>query len=404
MGKSHPGRALVIGAGSVGSVVVQKCAKNPRVFSEIMLASRTLSKCERIKKRAAREVEIAQVDANSATEVIALIKRFNPDIVINVALPYQDLAIMEACIQTRVHYLDTANYESPDVAHFEYKQQWALHDRFQQQGVMAILGCGFDPGASSAYCMHVGKHYLDQIKTIDILDCNAGDHHRSFATNFNPEINIREVTQVVRHWNEGRWVETPSIISPGSTHMPYNFPEAGYREVYLLYHEELESLVKHVPGLTRARFWMTFSDNYLTHLRVLNDVGMTRIDPVTFEGHPVIPLHFLKALLPDPQSLADNYQGKTVIGCHVTGMKNGKEKAFFIYNVCDHEQAFQEIKANAVAYTAGVPAACGAALVLEGRWKGSGVFNIEQLDPDPFLDLMQASGLPWQLVESTRLS
>ncbi len=404
MGKTRLGRVLIIGAGSVGSVVSQKCAKDTNTFGEICVASRTLSKCERIRARIDRNVEVAKVDANEPRELQALMKRFEPDIVINVALPYHDLAIMEACVSTGAHYLDTANFESPGVAHFEYKPQWDFNDLFEAQGIMGVLGCGFDPGATNAYCRHVSKHFLDQVETIDILDCNAGNHHHAFATNFNPEINIREVTQVVRHFDGGRWVETPPIISPGSVHMTFDFPVVGPKEVYLLYHEELESIAKHFDGVRRCRFWMTFSEAYLTHLRVLENVGMTRIDPVVYNGQPVVPLQFLKALLPDPHSLADNYQGKTVIGCLLTGLKDGKEKTMFIYNTCDHELAFKEVGENAVAYTAGVPAACGAGLVLDGKWKGKGVFNVEQLDPEPFLESMGKSGLPWHLVESTRIS
>ena len=369
-----------------------------------MLASRNLEKCMAIQKQiGSNNVQIAQVDADKAAEVVALIRKFNPDLVINVALPYEDLSIMDACLETGTNYLDTANYEPPSVAHFEYKWQWAYQDKFKAKGIMAVLGCGFDPGASNAYCKYVEKHHLDEIHTVDILDCNAGEHHKAFATNFNPEINIREVTQVVKHWDNGKWIETPPIIEPNSVHFTYEYPEVGPKESYLLFHEELESLVLNIKGLKRIRFWMTFSENYLTHLRVLRDVGMTRIDPVKFEGRDIIPVKFLKALLPDPSSLAQNYQGKTVIGCLCTGLKNGKEKTVFIYNVCDHAQTFKEVQANAVAYTAGVPAACGAMLMVTNAWKGKGVFNVEQLDPDPFLDTMSKQGLPWTVKDSKKL-
>lgn len=397
-------RVLIIGAGSVGNVVTHKCAQAEETFDEIMLASKTLSKCKDIQSKVPRPIQIARVDANRTGDLLELMRAFDPGIVINVALPYQDLAIMEACIHAGIHYLDTANYESPEVAHFEYKQQWMLNDRFEERGIMGVLGCGFDPGASNAYCRYVEKHHLDKVETIDIVDCNAGDHHQHFATNFNPEINLREVTQPARYWHEGTWIKTPPIMSPGSKHITYDFPGVGPREAYLLYHEELESIARNFDGLRTARFWMTFSENYLTHLRVLHNVGMTRIDPVKFQGQDIVPLQFLKALLPDPQALSRNYQGKTVIGCHVTGVKNGQEKTFLIYNTCDHEQACKDVGSNAVAYTAGIPAACGAALILDGTWAGQGVFNVEQLDPDPFLDRMSTSGLPWHLVESTRLS
>lgn len=397
-------RVLIIGAGSVGSVVTHKCANNPDIFSDIMVASRTVEKCKALQKEIGSEkIQVAQVDADSSENVVAIIQEFKPDLVVNVALPYQDLSIMDACLETGVSYLDTANYEPPTIAHFEYSWQWAYQDKFKDAGIMAVLGCGFDPGASNAYCRYIEKHFLDEIHTIDILDCNAGTHHKAFATNFNPEINIREVTQVVRYWDLGEWIETPPIMENDCVHMTYDYPEVGPRESYLLYHEELESLVKNIPGLERIRFWMTFSDNYLTHLRVFDDVGLTRIDPVKIKGVEIVPVQFLKALLPDPASLAMNYQGKTVIGCLCTGIKNGEEKTVFIYNVCDHEQTYQEIQANAVSYTAGVPAACGAMLIAKGTWREPGVFNVEQLDPDPFLQLMSENGLPWTVIDSEKL-
>jgi len=396
------GKVLIIGAGGVGNVVAKKCASLPEVFTDIMLASRTLEKCEKIrddiKKLYKRDIKVSQVDADSVDDTVKVIKKFNPDIVVNVALPYQDLTIMEACLKTGVNYLDTANYEPPDEAHFEYSWQWAYQERFEKKGIMAVLGCGFDPGVTNVFCAYAQKHLFDTIKTIDILDANAGDHGHPFATNFNPEINIREVTQVVRHWKKGKWIETPPILSPKCVHFTFKYPVAGERESYLLYHEEMESLVKHIKGLERIRFWMTFSDNYLTHLRVLHNIGMTRIDEVDYEGKKIVPLKFLKALLPDPGSLGANYKGKTVIGCIFDGIKKGKRKKVYIYNVCDHAEAYKEVQAQAVSYTTGVPAMIGAMMVIKGIWKGKGVYNVEQLDPDEFMTALNKYGLPWKKV------
>lgn len=397
------GKVLIIGAGGVGSVVAHKCAQVPEVFSEITLCSRTLSKCAKIrddiKKRTGREIGIAQVDADKIPELVSLIKKEKPDLVVNVALPYQDLNIMEACLQAGVNYLDTANYESPEVAHFEYKEQWAFNDRFKKKGLMAVLGGGFDPGVSNVFCAYAQKHLLDEINYLDILDCNAGNHGHPFATNFNPEINIREVTQIVRHYSNGKWLETPMILDPESVHFSFDYPIVGQKESYLLFHEELESLVKHIKGLKRARFWMTFSDNYLTHLRVLENVGMTGIKEIDYEGTKVIPIKFLKALLPDPASLGTNYTGKTVIGNVMSGVKDGKKRSVYIYNVCDHAESFKEVGAQAVSYTTGVPAMIAAMLIVKGTWKGAGVFNMEQLDPDPFMEALNKYGLPWKQVE-----
>ena len=387
-------RVLVVGAGGVGSVVTQKLAQCPdRV--DIVLASRTLEKCERIRDRIARPIDIAQVDAADARQVVALIERHRPDVLINVALPYQDLAVMDACLQTGVHYLDTANYEPPDVAKFEYRWQWAYHDRFRERRIMALLGCGFDPGMTNAYCAYARKHLFDRIETIDILDCNGGDHGHPFATNFNSEINIREITQPGRYWEEGKWVEIP----PFSEAIEFDFPGVGVRRAYLLFHEELESIVRHFAGLRRARFWMTFGDRYLNYLRVLQDVGMTRIDPVLYEGHKVVPLKFLQSLLPDPASLGVNYRGRTSIGCAIAGDKDGKLRRVFIYNVCEHAAAYAETGTQAVSYTTGVPAACGAMLMLGDAWRADGVFNVEQLDPDPLMESVATMGLPWQITE-----
>jgi saccharopine dehydrogenase (NAD+, L-lysine-forming) len=399
----NQGRIMIIGAGGVATVAVHKCAQIPEVFTEIVVASRTLSKCEAIKKdikrRYGRDIHIAQVDADNVSELISLINRFQPDLVLNLALPYQDLHIMDACLETGVHYIDTANYEPPDEAHFEYSWQWAYQEKFRQKGIMAVLGSGFDPGVTNVFTAYAQKNLFDEIHYLDILDCNAGNHGHAFATNFNPEINIREVTQVVRHWEEGKWIETPAIIEEGSTHFSFEYPIAGAKESYLLYHEELESLVLNIKGLKRARFWMTFSENYLNHLRVLNNVGMTRIDEVDYEGGKIVPVKFLKALLPEPSSLGTKYTGKTVIGNIMTGKKDGKTITRYVYNVCDHEEAFKETGTQAIAYTTGVPAMIGAMMMLTGVWQGAGIYNIEQLDPDRFMEALNKYGLPWQVVE-----
>ena len=393
------GIVLIIGAGGVGNVVAHKCAQMPDVFSKVVLASRGIEKCVRIqndvREKTGREIEIAQVDADDVQQTAELIRTVNPDVVINVALPYQDLLIMDACLETRVHYVDTANYEPRDVPKFEYKWQWAYQERFKSKGVMALLGCGFDPGVTNVFCAYAQKKLYDKIETIDILDCNAGSHGHPFATNFNPEINIREITQNGRYWEKGKWVET----KPLEYSIDFDYPEAGVKKSYLLFHEELESLVKNIRGLERIRFWMTFSENYLMHLKVLQNVGMTRIDEVEFEGNRIVPLRFLKALLPDPSSLAENYTGKTCIGCVFDGIKDGKRKKVFIYNVCDHAECFKEVKSQAISYTAGVPPVLGAALIIKGIWKGKGVFNVEQLDPEPFMEMLNKHGLPWKQID-----
>ena len=404
--KSHE-KIMIIGAGGVATVAAHKCAQVPEIFSEILVASRTLSKCEAIKRqikdRYNRDIKTAQVDADNVSELTALINKFQPDVVLNLALPYQDLHIMDACLETGVHYIDTANYEPLDEAHFEYSWQWAYQERFRQKGIIAILGCGFDPGVTNVFTAYALKHLFDEINYLDILDCNAGSHGHAFATNFNPEINIREVTQVVQHWENGKWIETPAIIEEGSTHFSFDYPIAGVQDSYLLYHEELESLAKNTKGLKRARFWMTFSGNYLNHLRVFQNVGMTRIDEVDYEGHKIVPVKFLKALLPEPASLGTKYTGKTVIGNIMTGKKDGKTITRYIYNVCDHEEAFKETGTQAIAYTTGVPAMIGAMMVLTGVWQGSGVYNMEQLDPDKFMEALNQYGLPWQVIEHTPL-
>lgn len=385
-------RVLIIGAGGVGQVVVHKCAQVPEAFSEILLASRTLEKCDRIAAQLSRPIRTARVDADNVPELVSLIKKFKPALVINVALPYQDLHIMDACLATGVDYLDTANYEPPDEARFCYQWQWDYHERFRERGLMALLGSGFDPGVTNVFCAYAKKHHFDEIEEIDIIDCNAGDHGQSFATNFNPEINIREVTAKGRYFDNGGWVET----EPLSVAKEFDFPEGiGPKKIYLMYHEELESIVKHIPGVKKARFWMTFSDNYLKHLEVLGNVGMTRIDPVMYNGQPIIPLQFLKALLPDPGSLGPLTKGRTCIGCLIKGRKDGREKTYYVYNICDHEACYHEVGSQAISYTTGVPAMIGAMMMLTGKWRGRGVFNMEQFDPDPFMEKLNLHGLPW---------
>jgi saccharopine dehydrogenase (NAD+, L-lysine-forming) len=398
----NKGTVLIIGAGGVGHVAAHKCAMNPGVFKKIHLASRTIAKpnavARDVKKRWGVSISTHAVDADKPKEVAALIRKVKPEVVINLALPYQDLSIMDACLETGVHYIDTANYEPKDEAHFEYSWQWAYQSRFKKKGIMAVLGAGFDPGVSNAYIAYLKKKYFDKIRFVDILDANAGSHGKSFATNFNPEINIREVTQEVKHWNKGKWVKTPAIMDPKSVHFPFDYPVAGRWESYLLFHEEMESLVKHFPEVERMRFWMTFGQNYLTHLRVMESIGISRIDPVMFEGRPIIPIQFLKALLPDPGSLGKGYSGKAVIGCIVTGTKGKKEFTKYIYNVCDHAKCFREVGSQGVSYTAGVPPVVAAMMVMQGIWKGAGVYNVEQLDPEPFLKGVAKNGLPFKVV------
>ncbi len=400
-------RILVIGAGGVGSVAVHKMAQvqkqNSDIFSHITLASRTKSKCDAIaasvKERTGVDVDTFAIDADDIDATVALIEQVKPALVCNLALPYQDLNIMEACLKTGVHYMDTANYEPRDEAKFEYHWQWAYHERFKEAGLMALLGSGFDPGVTSVFASYLKKHYLDRIDTLDILDCNGGDHGQHFATNFNPEINIREVTAPARRWENGEWVETPALTEKQT----FDFEGVGEKNMYLMYHEEIESLKTHYPEIKRIRFWMTFGDAYLTHLEVLQNVGMTRIDPVMYEGREIIPLQFLKAVLPEPASLGETTKGKTNIGNIATGMtKDGNEKTYYINNICDHEEAYAETGNQAVSYTTGVPAMIGAAMILTGKWKGDGVFNMEQFDPDPFMDMLNAHGLPWQVKELDR--
>ncbi|MHC4773350.1 MAG: saccharopine dehydrogenase family protein [Planctomycetota bacterium] len=392
-------KVLIIGAGGVGNVVVHKCAQAAEVFDEIVLASRTKSKCDVIAAKLDRPITTEQVDADDVDQMVALIKKHTPDLVLNVALPYQDLPIMDACLETGVDYLDTANYEPIDEAKFEYKWQWAYRDSFEDAGIMALLGSGFDPGVTNVFCAYAQKHYFDEIHHIDIVDCNAGDHGHPFATNFNPEINIREITQKGRHWEDGQWIE----IEPMSVSMDIDFPEVGVRKGYLLYHEEEESLVENIPGLKRIRFWMTFGEAYINHLQVLQNVGMTSIEPVEYEGQRIVPLQFLKAVLPDPGSLGTNYTGKTCIGVIFNGVKDGVQKDLMIYNTCDHAECFAETGAQAVSYTTGVPAMIGAKMMLTGKWKKEGVWNMEQFDPDPFMEALNKYGLPWKILEGKTL-
>ena len=389
------GKALIIGAGGVASVAVHKCCQNSDAFEEICIASRTKAKCDALKEKLAggkTKITTAQVDADNVAELSSLIEREKPDVVLNLALPYQDLTIMDACLATKTHYVDTANYEPEDTAKFEYKWQWEYNDRFKEAGITALLGSGFDPGVTGVFSAYALKHHFDEINYIDILDCNAGDHGYPFATNFNPEINIREVSAKGSYWEDGKWVET----EPMEIKRVYNFPEVGEKDMYLLHHEELESLAINIPGIRRIRFFMTFGESYLRHLKCLENVGMTSIEPIEFEGKKIIPLQFLKAVLPDPASLGPRTKGKTNIGCIFRGKKDGKEKTYYVYNVCDHEACYKEVGSQAVSYTTGVPAMIGAMLVMNGTWKGAGVYNIEQFDPDPFMDALNRWGLPWQ--------
>ena len=392
-------KVLVIGAGGVGAVAVVKMAMHPEVFKDITLASRTLSKCdeiaENVQTRTGVTIKTAQIDAMDVAATAALIRDCGAELVVNLALPYQDLAIMDACLEAGVHYLDTANYEPEDDARFEYHWQWAYQDKFKAAGLTAVLGSGFDPGVTSIFATWIRKHKLDGIRLIDILDCNGGDNGKAFATNFNPEINIREVTATARHWENGAWIETPAM----TRNYTFDFPEVGEKNMYLMYHEELESLKTHFPEVERARFWMTFGDSYINHVTVLQNVGMTGIDPVLHNGQEIIPLQFLKTLLPDPSELGELTRGKTCIGDIITGPAGDDEKTFYIYNICDHEECYAEVGSQAVAYTTGVPAMIGAAMMMKGIWLEPGVWNTEQLDPDAFMEMLNTDGLPWQVVE-----
>ena len=390
------GKVLIIGAGGVGTVVAHKIAQNPDVFTEIVLASRTQSKCDAIADAiGGNRIVTDRVDADKVEDLVALFKKHKPDIVVNVALPYQDLTIMDACLHCGVNYLDTANYEPLDEAKFEYKWQWAYRERFEQAGLTAILGCGFDPGVSGVYTAYAAKHYFKEMQYLDIVDCNAGNHGMAFATNFNPEINIREVTQKGKYYENGKWIET----EPHEIHRPLTYPNIGPKESYLIYHEELESLVKNYPTIKRARFWMTFGQEYLTHLRVIQNIGMARIDPIMYNGVEIVPIQFLKAVLPNPGDLGKNYTGETSIGCRIRGIgKDGKELTYYVYNNCSHHAAYLETGAQGVSYTTGVPAMIGAMMFLTGKWKKPGVYNVEEFDPDPFMEQLNKQGLPWHEV------
>ncbi len=386
-------KVLIIGAGGVGTVVAHKCAQNPDVFNEIVIASRTKSKCDAVAKAIGKDnITTDSVDADSVPQLVELFYRHRPDIVINVALPYQDLTIMDACLKCGVNYLDTANYEPLDEAKYQYSWQWAYKSRFEQAGLTAILGCGFDPGVTGVYTAYAAKHYFSEMEHLDIVDCNAGNHGKAFATNFNPEINIREISQRGKYYENGEWIET----DPLAVHKPLNYPNIGARESYLMYHEELESLVKHYPTLKRARFWMTFGQEYLTHLRVIQDIGMASIRPIDYNGMKIVPIQFLKAVLPNPKELGKNYTGETSIGCRISGKdKNGKPLTYYVYNNCSHHAAYEETGMQAVSYTTGVPAMIGAMMFLKGLWKRPGVWNVEEFDPDPFMEQLNRKGLPW---------
>lgn len=397
------GKVLVIGCGGVASVAIQKCAMNSEVFDEICIASRTVSKCdalkEQLKGKTKAKITTAQVDADKVTDLVELIRKVQPDVVLNLALPYQDLTIMDACLETGVHYVDTANYEPEDTAKFEYKWQWAYREKYEKAGITALLGSGFDPGVTSVFSAYALKHYFDEIHYIDILDCNGGDHGYPFATNFNPEINIREVSAKGSYWEDGHWVET----EPMEIKREYDFPEVGMKDMYLLHHEEIESLALNIPGIKRIRFFMTFGQSYLAHLKCLENVGMTSIEPILYEGREIVPLQFLKAVLPDPSTLGQRTKGKTNIGCIFIGKKDGKEKTLYIYNTCDHQECYKEVGSQAVAYTTGVPAMIGAMLVMNGTWQKPGVYNMEEFDPDPFMDALNKWGLPWKICENPQL-
>ncbi len=409
------GRVLIIGCGGVASVAIRKCCQNSEVFEEIMIASRTKSKCDALKEKldgtTDTEITTAQVDADNMEEVVALIKSYQPDLVMNIALPYQDLTIMDACLACGVNYMDTANYEPEDIedpawraiydrrcreegfsAYFDYSWQWAYRKKFEEAGITALLGSGFDPGVTQAYCAYALKHEFDEIDTIDILDCNGGDHGYAFATNFNPEINLREVSAPGSYWENGHWVEVPAM----SIRRTYHFDQVGAKDMYLLHHEEIESLAKNIPGVKRIRFFMTFRQSYLDHMRCLEDVGMLSTAPIDYEGRQIVPIQFLKALLPDPASLGPRTTGKTNIGCIFTGKKDGRDKTYYLYNVCDHQECYREVGSQAISYTTGVPAMVGAMMLLNGTWNKPGVFTVEEFDPDPYMEALNRWGLPWQ--------
>ena len=393
------GKVLVIGAGGVSSVTIHKMAQLKDQFKEITLASRTIQNCKKIKNKIKSkfniDIKIEELDADNVSETSNIISKYNPELVINLALPYQDLNIMEACLNKNVHYLDTANYEPRDEAKFEYKWQWDLKEKFVEKGLMALLGSGFDPGVTNVYTSYINKHYFDEINYLDILDCNGGEHGQHFATNFNPEINIREITQESKFFENGKWING----NPLSEKKEFDFPEIGKKNMYLMYHEELESLVKNFKTIKKARFWMTFGDSYLNHLNVLQNIGLTSIKPIKFKNTKIIPLEFLKEVLPDPSSLGKNTKGKTCIGTIITGLKDNKTKTIYCYNVCDHKKCFEEVESQAVSYTTGVPAMIGSLLMLKKIWFKPGVWNLEQFDPDPFIKYLNVYGLPNKIIE-----
>ena len=394
------GKALIIGCGGVASVAIHKCCQNSEAFEEICIASRTKSKCDALKEKlegtTKTKIQTAQVDANNVDELIALIEKFNPDVVLNLALPYQDLTIMDACLATKTHYIDTANYEPEDTAKFEYKWQWAYREKFKEAGITALLGSGFDPGVTGVFSAYALKHEFDEINYIDILDCNGGDHGYAFATNFNPEINLREVSAPGSYWENGHWVEIP----PMSIKREYNFDEVGEKDMYLLHHEEIEALAKNIPGVKRIRFFMTFGQSYLTHMKCLENVGLLSTTPITFNGQQIVPIQFLKELLPDPSTLGPRTVGKTNIGCIFTGIKDGKERSIYIYNVCDHQECYREVESQAISYTTGVPAMIGTMMVVNGLWNKPGVYTTDEFDPDPYMEALNKWGLPWKVVEN----
>jgi len=390
---------LIIGAGGVSTVATTKCAMNIDTFEHITLASRTVSKCEEIAKSVQEKIGVTidtvSIDANSVSSLIELIKRINPKVVLNVALPYQDLTIMDACSATNTHYIDTANYEHPDIAKFEYKEQWARDEDFKSKNLTALLGTGFDPGVTGVFVKYIEQNYLDTIEFIDIMDCNAGDHGYPFATNFNPEINLREVSANGRYWEEGKWIET----KPLEIRVDWDYPEVGVKPSYLLYHEELESLSKNIKGLKRIRFFMTFGENYITHMNCLQNVGMLGIKPVEHKGMMITPIEFLTTLLPDPASLGPRTYGFTNIGCICEGLKDGIRKKYYIYNICDHQECYKETGAQAVSYTTGVPAMIGTKLIYNGTWNLKGAVNVEEFDATPYMKELMTQGLPWKVIE-----
>lgn len=412
-------KVLIIGAGGVASVGFAKCCQNDKLFTDICIASRTLAKCEALKERwkdkTTAKITTAKVDANNKEELVALMKSFQPDVCLHMGMAFHNLVIMEACVECKVHYVDTAAYEPADteepvwkayaekrlqetgiVSFCDFPFQWAFQEQFQKAGIVGLLGSGFDPGVTSVFTAYAMKHYFDVIEEIDILDCNGGDHGLPFATNFNVELNLREVSNRADYWEDGKWIPIPAV----SYKREYDFAGVGKKDMYLMHHEEMESIVKNVPGLKRCRFFMTFGQSYLTHMKCLENVGMLSTKPIIFEGKEIIPLQFLKAIMPDPSSLGPRTVGKTNIGCIFTGYKDGKKKSIYIYNICDHQESYKEVGSQAISYTTGVPAMIGAAMVASGVWNNPGVYNLEELDPDAFMEMLNQFGLPWVVDEN----